>query len=126
MYRDALAHAGAKPGSDMETYKQVLRRSRWAILADVYRTIAADCRARGVPSVWVLIPRVGKATDPTERDRVLDLARRSGFTVVADVSDTFDGIAPERLAIDQDDYHPNALGHARLARRLEALLDAHD
>ncbi len=28
---------------------------------------SADCRARGVPVVWVLIPRVGKPADPAER-----------------------------------------------------------
>jgi hypothetical protein len=124
LYRDALARTGAKPGRDAETYKQLMRRSRWDILAGVYRTVAADCRARGVPSVWVLIPRVGKATDPTERDRLLALARRSGFSVVADLSDTFDGIEPGQLAIDPSDYHPNSEGHARLAHRLESLLRA--
>jgi hypothetical protein len=122
LYQGALERAGAKPGRDPETYKQILRRSRWDILAGVYRKVVADCRERSVPSIWVLIPRVGKETDPTERDRLLALARRTGFSIVADLSDTFDGIDPERLAVNPNDYHPNAEGHARLARRLEALL----
>jgi hypothetical protein len=124
LYRDALARAGARRGLGMEAYKEVLRPSRWEILAGVYRTIAGDCRDRGVPSVWVLIPRVGKAADPAERDRLMALASRSGFSAVVDLSDTFDGIDPQALAIDPADYHPNAEGHARLASRLDAALTA--
>jgi len=124
LYHDALARAGVQPGGDSETYKQALRRSRWDILAGVYRMIAADCRARGVPAIWVLIPRVGKATSPAERDRLIDLARRSGFSEVLDLTGTFDGLDPETLAINPDDYHPNAGGHARLARSLEVALTA--
>jgi GDSL-like lipase/acylhydrolase family protein len=122
LYRDALALAGATPGGDFETYKRVLRQSRWEILANVYRSIAADCRARSVPSVWVLIPRVGKANDPEARGLILDLARAAGFSAVVDLSDAFDGLDPDELAIDRDDYHPNAEGHERLALRLESLL----
>jgi hypothetical protein len=124
MYREALVRAGARPGGSTEVYKDLMRRSRWDLLAGVYRTIGAECQARGIPSVWVLIPRVGKPTDPVERDRLLALARRSGFSTVVDLSATFDGIAAEELAIDPADYHPNAAGHARLAGRLEAAMAA--
>jgi hypothetical protein len=115
MYRDALARTRARPGRGMDDYKEDLRPARWDLLAGVYRTIADDCRGRGVPSVWVLIPRVGKATD---------LARRSGVSAVVGLSDAFDGLDPEALAIDPSDYHPNAEGHARLASRLDAALTA--
>jgi lysophospholipase L1-like esterase len=124
MYREALVRAGARAGGDMEAYKEALRRSRWDILAGVYRTIATECQARGVPSVWILIPRVGKATDPIARDRLMALAQRSGFSAVVDLSDAFDGIPAEDLAIDPSDYHPNASGHTRLAQKLDDVLTA--
>ena len=36
-----------------------------------------------------------------------------------DLTDAFDGLDPARLAVDRDDFHPNAMGHARLAQRLD-------
>jgi hypothetical protein len=90
-YRDALAASGARPGGDAETYKRSLRGFKGAILAGVYRSIAADCRSRGVPCVWVLIPRVGRDSDPAERGRILAMARASGFSAVEDLSDAVPG-----------------------------------
>jgi hypothetical protein len=120
MYRDVLARSGARPGGTMETYKAALKPYRWEILAEVYRAVVADCRARGVPVAWVLVPRVGKAADPAERRRLIALARASGFAPVVDLSDAYDGAEASALAIGPNDYHPNADGHARLARRLAA------
>jgi lysophospholipase L1-like esterase len=122
LYRDVLTRSGTRPGGTLESYKRVLKPYRWEILTQVYRTIVADCRTRGVPVAWVLIPRVGKPTDPAERRRLITLARESGFSEVVDLSDAYEGIDPADLAIGPDDYHPNADGHARLARRLDAEL----
>jgi hypothetical protein len=124
-YRDSLARAGVRPGGTAESYARALRPYRWEILENVYRTIAAECRARGVPTLWILIPRVGHPADPSERARLVDLARRSGFTATADFSDAFDGLDPASLAIAPDDHHPKAEGHARLARRLVSALAEH-
>src|SRR5205085_12189546 len=99
-----------------------LRPYRWEFVAGVFRTAAADCRARGVPIVLVMVPRVGKETDSEECRRLLALARDAGFTAVVDLSDVYDGIDPGTLAIGPHDYHPNAEGHARLARRLDLAL----
>jgi hypothetical protein len=121
-YQAALARADARPGGDFEAYKILLRNSRWDLLSLVYRTIAGECRGRGVPSVWVLIPRVGKIPEPEAERRLVQLAHDSGFTAIADFRDAFDGLDPERLRIDVNDYHPNAEGHTRLARRLEEFL----
>ena len=38
------------------------------------------------------------------------------------MTDAYDDLDPSRLAIDADDFHPNAAGHARLARRLDGAL----
>lgn len=123
-YRMTLARAGLHRGGDFDHYKQALRPYRWALLAEVYRTIVAECHARGIPAAWVLIPRVGKPIDAGDRDRLLDLARSAGFDAIFDLSDAYGDRDPATLAIATSDYHPNADGHALLARRLEADLAA--
>jgi hypothetical protein len=124
-YRDAFQLARIKPGGDENSYKNALRPHREAILAGVYRTVVEDCRSRGVTSVWMLVPRVGKTTPPADRLRLVELAKNAGFSWVVDLSDAFDGLEPSALAIGPDDFHPNAIGHARLAERLDAALLDH-
>lgn len=121
-YKEGLAIAHARPGGDERSYKDALRPHREAILAGVYRTVAGDCRSRGVPSVWLLLPRVGKPTPAADRARLVGLARDAGFSRVVDLSDAFDGLDPSTLAIGPGDFHPDATGHARLARRLDDAL----
>jgi GDSL-like Lipase/Acylhydrolase family len=121
-YREGLARSGARPGGDEESYKKALRPHREAMLAGVYRTVVDDCRARGVPSVWLLLPRVGKPVLPADRDRLVGLARSAGFSAIVDLSDAFDGLDPASLAIGPDDFHPNVDGHARLAERIDRKL----
>jgi hypothetical protein len=124
VYREALAAAGVRPGLESSDYKHILKPLRWEILSGVYRAAAAECRSRGVPAVWVLVPRVGKPVDPAERYRLVDLARASGFTKVIDACDAYDGADPRDLAVAPDDFHPNAEGHARIARALLPALAA--
>jgi lysophospholipase L1-like esterase len=59
---------------------------------------------------------------PAQHRRLLDLAKAAGFTAVVDVSDAFDGSDPATLAIHPSDFHPNALGHTLLARRMAEAL----
>jgi hypothetical protein len=99
-----------------------LKPLRWDLLAGVYRSVVNECKARGVPAIWVLIPRVGKPADPTDRKRLMKLAKASGFTEFIDIADAFDGLDPASIAVSPNDFHPNEIGHARLARRLEAAL----
>jgi lysophospholipase L1-like esterase len=122
IYRDAINAAGLEPGASAASIKQGLEGQQFRILSDVYRAIGEDCRRRGVPVVWVLLPRVGRSLDATERESLVQLAGASGFDPVLDLSDAFDGLDPAALAIGPDDYHPNAEGHAILARRLEEAL----
>jgi hypothetical protein len=84
-YQKGLAVAHARAGGDEESYKNILRPHREAILAGVYRTVADDCRSRGVASVWLLLPRVGKPLPALDRKRLVDLARGAGFTYVVDL-----------------------------------------
>jgi lysophospholipase L1-like esterase len=124
VYRAVLDRIGIEPGAEVETYKRRLRPHRWEILAGVYRAIAAECREHGIPCVWVLVPRVGRPADPVEATRLADLARHAGFHAAIDLCDAYDGVDPAALAIAQDDFHPNADGHDRLARKLERMLAA--
>ena len=122
VYRDVLASAGVKPGLDAEGYRRALKPLRWEILAGVYRRAADECRARGVPSAWVLVPRVGKLVDGDDRRKLLDVARRAGFDAVIDATGAYDGENPRALSISPRDFHPNADGHARLARAFDDAL----
>ena len=122
IYGDVLARSCIRPGGTKLDYGHALRPFRWALLEAAYRSVAADCRSRGVPCLWVLIPRVGRPVDPADRRRLVDLARAAGFTAVLDISDAFVGSDPAALAIHPSDFHPNAEGHALLARRLSAAL----
>ncbi len=116
LYHAALESARVAPGWSPEQYKHALQPHHREILAGVYRAMAADGAARGVPIIWVMIPRVGKPSDPTEHDALVAMARTAGFTHVVDVSDAYDGLDAARLAVEPDDFHPNAVGHQRLAR----------
>lgn len=122
VYRRALAAAKVRPGLDAEAYRRALKPFRLALLECVYRAAADDCRARGVPAVWVLIPRVGKPADPTERRELTGLARAAGFDAVIDAGDAYGGADPRDLAVAPNDFHPNREGHARIARALESAL----
>jgi hypothetical protein len=77
-----------------------------------------------VPILWVLIPRVGRPTDPAQHGAMLSMARAAGFARVVDASNAYDGLDAARLAVEPDDFHPNAAGHARLAHRLDEALGA--
>ncbi len=124
-YRDALAASGARRGEDAESYKSALRPHRWAILENVYRAAARECRDRGIVPAWVLIPRVGRPIDPTDRAKLVGIARASGFAIVIDLSSAFDGVAAYELAIASDDFHPNEGGHRILADQLLSALLSH-
>ncbi len=119
-YHETLTAAGLKPGATAKTYQTQLKPYREALLSNVYRVAAAECRERGVPCVWLLLPRVGCPDDPGARRRLRGLAEAAGFSAIIDLSDTYAGIDPAALAVSPHDYHPNADGHARLARRLDA------
>lgn len=122
LYGDVLASAGIRPGATGEDYARALHPYRWALLEAAYRSVASECRDRGVPCLWVLIPRVGRFVEPAQHRSLVELARSAGFAAVVDISDAFDGCDPAAMAIHPGDFHPNAEGHARLARRLAEAL----
>jgi lysophospholipase L1-like esterase len=122
LYGDVLKRAQIRPGAKCEDYACALEPYRWDLVAAAYRTVAAESRARGVPCLWVLIPRVGRAVAPADLRRLVSLAQAAGFTDVVDLSSAFDAYDPAALALGPGDFHPNVDGHALLASRLAAVL----
>jgi len=122
IYRQALVSAGVSPSGSPDDYKRALRPRHWEILGEVYAAVTRDCRERGVPVIWVLIPRVGRPGDAPDQRELLQTARTAGFSRVVDVSSAYDGVAASSLAVSSLDFHPNKLGHALLARRLDGAL----
>jgi lysophospholipase L1-like esterase len=121
-YGGILQRIHRPPAATADYYAAALRPYVWDLVAQVYQAVAADCRARGVPCIWALIPRVGRPVDPADQRRLIETARAAGFTAVIDISDAFDSFDPADLAIDPSDFHPNAQGHAIIAKRLEQAL----
>lgn len=124
LYRPALEAAGLEPGSSPEQYKRALQPYHREILFGAYRAMESDAAAHRVPVVWVLIPRVGRPSEAGPHESILAMARTAGFARVVDASDAYDGLDASRLAVEPDDFHPNAAGHARLAARLDDALGA--
>ncbi len=122
LYRGVLTSAGVEPLWNPERYKRVLQPRHQEILAGVYRAIADDCRARNVPIIWVLIPRVGRPSEPAGHRALQEAAQAAGFTHIVDASDAFNGFEPSALAVEPDDFHPNLSGHRCLAARLDTAL----
>lgn len=118
MYRSVLSAFDGRRILD-DANLAALRSKRSDLLEGVYRAIVAECRAHGVPVVWLLLPRVAKPIAPSDREQLIELAIRSGFSEAIDVSDVFDGIAPAELSIAPADFHPNQRGHRLLADRLQ-------
>ncbi len=119
LYRDVLTAAGVKPLGSPDEYKLALRSRHRDLLAGVYRAMVDDCHAHLVPVVWVLIPRVARKSDDDDQRALKRIAVSAGFSHVIDVSDAYDGIEAGQLAIATGDFHPNAVGHALLAKRLD-------
>ncbi len=122
IYNHALVSAGALPSRSPDDYKRTLRPRHLDILREVYSTMARDCREKGIPIIWVLIPRVGRPSDSADQNSLLQIARRAGFSCVVDVASAYDGLGAASLAVSSDDFHPNTRGHAILAGRLDQAL----
>jgi hypothetical protein len=124
LYRAALERSGVHPFQSPDRYKRALQPRHWEILSGVYRFMAADSRARGVPIYWVLIPRVGRRGDAQTKAALIGEAGSAGFSGVIDLTHAFDGLDVASLAVERDDFHPNAAGHALLAAGLDQALES--
>jgi hypothetical protein len=114
--------------ADKTAIKAKLRPRYWEFYDQTLGLLADDCRARGVPLVCLIIPRVGKADSPEFRAEPVARLRgiASHYAVpLFDLTSTFDNDDPAKLEIAAWDDHPNARGHRRLFRALARALN-HD
>ncbi len=78
-YHKTLETLAAPRHGTSETYKRTLRPHRREILAGVYAEIAGDCARHGVPSLWVLVPRVGRPATAADREALGHLGASRGL-----------------------------------------------
>ena len=121
--RHALIESGVEPHGSPDDYKRALRPSTgtsWPACTERWRPTAgrAAYRSSGCSS-----PASGGRTTALEERALLLSARAAGFSQVIDVTDAYDGLDTALLAIDTDDFHPNATGHHCLARPARSRLE---
>lgn len=118
---DAVRKAGVTSALAPEAVEKALYPVSREILVCVYRGLAAECRERRVPLVWIYLPIPGIAEVSVETSVMLGIAREAGFTVV-NLADWARDLAPADVKLSAGDHHPNARGHRLIAERLFAEL----
>jgi lysophospholipase L1-like esterase len=110
--------AGVDETTDLAVARRKLQPYREDILRDVYQKYAEVTRAKGVPFVWIYLPRVRTEEPPATE---LRLAQQAGL-ITLELTGVYDGYdyAPLRLA--PWDEHPNAVGHRLIADKLYEVL----
>jgi D-alanyl-lipoteichoic acid acyltransferase DltB (MBOAT superfamily) len=115
---EALRRAGVEPGSVQSVAQRRLEPFGVELMEWIYARIAQEAHARGIPAVWIYLPRL---SEPGVRDedvaRLFASARRAGFAVV-DLRGLYEGRDVDALRLAEWDYHPNAVGHALIAERI--------
>ena len=117
LYAETLNKTGVQATASRSENRDALLPWSWTIVEGVYHHIVESCHKRGLPVAFVLIPRVGANLTKVEKKGLLAMADSSGFDLVVDLSDVYDGQIEDDLAIAPGDYHPNVLGHQLIASR---------
>ncbi|MEZ5066861.1 MAG: SGNH/GDSL hydrolase family protein [bacterium] len=98
----------------------------WPAFRDAIRGTGDTARERGLPWVFVILPEFhGFAADGPFRDvydRVARLAADAGAIVVR-VEPAFGDVDPATIRVATNDVHPNARGHAIIARAVAEAVD---
>jgi hypothetical protein len=87
------------------------------LLGFLYGEISARARAAGAVPVWIYLPGLDRVPDPADKAILVGAARQAGF-IILDLADVYDGYAKEQITVASYDFHPNALGHRLVGRRL--------
>jgi hypothetical protein len=88
------------------------------IYAECYRSIAYICKEEGIVPIWVHLPGlVREGSIKISDGEVAEIAREAGFETI-NLKDVFDGKKLEDLQVSRKDIHPNAEGHALIAKAL--------
>jgi hypothetical protein len=118
---DVARKAGVTAETPWGEAQALLQPHTVEIVSGVYRSLVAECRRRGVVPVWVYVPMPGVAEPAGVAKEQARVAAEAGFMAV-DIADWADGRSPAEVEMGGNDHHANALGHRRIADRLEALL----
>ena len=116
LYAETLKKTGVQATASRSENRDALLPWSWTIVEGVYQHIVESCHKRSLPVAFVLIPRVGANLSKAEKRALLAKAHSSGFDLVVDLSDVYDGQNQDELAIAPGDYHPNVLGHQLIAK----------
>lgn len=87
------------------------------LVSFAYRRIAAECRARGIAPVWIVLPDLGDENFDKPSDALIRLASAAGFHVL-DLSDVYAGFDQKRIRVSEADSHPNTDGHRIIEERI--------
>jgi hypothetical protein len=119
--REIARKAGVTRATPLGEAEARLQPHGREIAVAVYRSLAAECRRRGVLPVWVYLPVPGVAEPAGLKGELLRAAGEAGF-VTADASGWGEGRPAREVMLTEADHHANALGHWLIAGELEALI----
>lgn len=115
---EVVRKAGLTPEMDEDQMMKALLPFEEEILLEAHRILHAKCEEKGIIPVWVYWPTVNMRSEfIAEKNKVRDLAQAAGFQII-DLEAIYEGMAPESIKVSQKDTHPNANGHAIMARAL--------
>jgi hypothetical protein len=118
---EALRRAGVEPGTARSVAERRLAPLGAELAQWIYGRIVQEARARGIPAVWIYLPRISERVREADVERLFALAERAGFAVI-DLRGLYDERDVEALRLAEWDNHPNAAGHALIAERIHAEL----
>ena len=122
LFASFLERSRFKPDPRPFTNGETLHPWQWTILQSVYESIVRQSHDRQIPIAFVLIPRVGANLSRAEILALLTRAKSAGFDFVSDLTATYKNQPTESIALNPGDYHPNILGHRKLAEAWETQL----
>jgi hypothetical protein len=108
---EVLARVGVEKGMAQSLAERLLRPFGVELTQWIYQRIVEQARARGIPAVWIYLPRINERVQEDEVDELFALAERSGFAVI-DLRGLYDERDLDELRLAEWDNHPNAAGNA--------------
>ncbi|MGZ3882982.1 MAG: hypothetical protein ACXVP0_15360 [Bacteroidia bacterium] len=94
-------------------------------MADVtfwaYIEIVNTCKANGIKPVWVFLQTTNDAFSEQDLNAQSALASKAGFRVFV-LKDVYKGYPYEKISLDRNNPHPNALGHRLISEKFYNLL----
>jgi D-alanyl-lipoteichoic acid acyltransferase DltB (MBOAT superfamily) len=122
-----LVDAVRRAGIDRDTAQSVAKRKLEPLAPEliewVYRSIVGRARERGIPAVWIYLPRTDERGDEAAVESLFARAHQTGFHVI-DLRGIYEGIELEAIRVADWDTHPNAHACGIIARNIHAALTA--